>query len=682
MKFVRICGPSVFGRLACVVAIVTSVSKRLLVGRPLSSSQMGHTLLPKKFALPVFCSDPLSSNAYATEEILLVLTLGGLTFVHLAPWVALAVVFLLVVVVASYRQTCHAYPNGGGAYAVSRANLGRSASLVAASALLVDYVLTVAVSVAAGVSNIVSAVPALAPHAVAVSVGCVTLLAVMNLRGVRESGSVFAVPTYGFLLCVFAMIALGMWRTLTGDVPRAESASFGIQPDHHISGILLLVLCLRAFASGCTALTGVEAVSNGVPNFQKPKARNAAATLSIMGGLTIMMFAGITALAMIAHVHVADDPSRLTGAGDGYTQRTVIAQLGDAVFGSGSFGFYALQIFTAAILVLAANTAFNGFPILASILATDGFMPRQFARRGDRLVFSNGIVILAGFAIGLIVAFDASTTRLIQLYIVGVFVSFTLSQAGMVRHWRRLLPGTTRGAERRGMHRSLLINGLGAAVTAVVLVIVLTSKFTHGAWIVVIAMPLVFALMTGIRRHYDRVSLELAPPPGGLMLPSRVRVIVPVSKLHTPTLRALAFARASRPHSLVALTVRTSAEETDQLMNEWADREIAVPLVILDSPYRELTQPVVQYIREIHRESPRDVISVFVPEYVVGHWWEQLLHNQSALRLKARLLFMPEVMVTSVPWQLGSAEALETRRADEIWEASTPERGGVPTMGG
>ncbi len=664
-------------QLAGDVAHMTSVSKRLLVGRPLSSSHMVHTLLPKKLALPVFCSDPLSSNAYATEEILTVLSLGGLAFLHLAPWVALAVVLLLVVVIASYRQTCHAYPNGGGAYAVSRANLGRTAALVAASALLVDYVLTVAVSVAAGVSNLVSAAPALAQHSVAVAVGCVVLLAVMNLRGVKESGAVFAVPTYGFVLCVFAMLVLGLLQALVGHAPVAESSTIGLRPAVQGSGPLVLILVLRAFASGCTALTGVEAVSNGVPNFKKPKAGNAAATLAIMGTLTIVMFVGITALSMISHVHVADSPARLVNAPAGYTQRTVIAQLAGAVFGTGSVGFYAVQLFTTAILVLAANTAFNGFPILASILAADGFMPRQFARRGDRLVFSNGIVILAGLAGALIVAFDASTTRLIQLYIIGVFVSFTLSQAGMVQHWRRLLPRTPAGSQRRGMHRSLLVNGLGAATTAVVLVIVLITKLTHGAWIVVIAMPLVYAMMTGIRRHYDTVAEDLEPSPGGVTLPGRVRVVVPVSKLHTPTLRALAFARASRPHSIVAVTVRTSAEETDRLVEEWADREIPVPLVMLHSPYRELTQPVLQYIRELHRESPRDVISVYVPEYVVGHWWEHLLHNQSALRLKARLLFQPGVMVTSVPWQLGSAESLEARREAE-WSADPARPDAVP----
>ena len=650
-----------------------AIPKRLMVGRPLSSSRMGETLLPKKLALPVFCSDPLSSNAYATEEILLILSLGGLSLLHLSPWVALCVVLLLVIVVLSYRQTCHAYPNGGGAYAVSRANLGRRAALVAASALLVDYVLTVAVSVAAGVSNIVSAAPSLAPHAVAIAVAFVVGPAMMNLRGIKESGTVFAIPTYGFVLCIFLMIGLGLARTFSGHAPVAESARIGIQAEHHVSGLLLLGLLLRAFASGCTALTGVEAVSNGVPNFQKPKARNAAATLAIMGGLTIVMFVGITALALISDVHVAHDQSRLVGAPEGYTQRTVIAQIGGAVFGMDSIGFYAVQAFTAAILILAANTAFNGFPVLASILANDGFMPRQFARRGDRLVFSNGIVILSGFAIGLIWAFDASTSRLIQLYIIGVFVSFTLSQAGMVKHWRRLLPQTDTKLIRAGMYRSLLLNGLGAVTTALVLVIVLVTKFTHGAWIVVIAMPVVYAIMNGVRRHYDHVAQELAPPLGGVTAPTRIHGVVLVSKLHTPTLRALAFASATRPHSLVAVTVNTSNEETNALMDEWAQRGIPIPLKVLYSSYRELTRPVIDYINQIHLESPRTVVAVFIPEYVVGHWWEQLLHNQSALRLKARLLYQPGVMVTNVPWQLGSAEALEARLAAQVLGRSAEE---------
>jgi amino acid transporter len=326
--------------------------KRLLVGRPLHTSMMGETLLPKKLALPVFCSDPLSSNAYATEEILLMLSLGVLSLLHLAPLVAGAVVLLLVVVVLSYRQTCHAYPDGGGAYAVSRANLGRNAALVAASALLVDYVLTVAVSVAAGVANIVSALPFLAPHVVILSVGLVLLLALMNLRGTKESGKLFAIPTYGFVVCVFAMLGFGLLQMLLGHAPVAESATIGVRAQEQVSGLLLLALVLRAFASGCTALTGVEAVSNGVPNFKKPKSRNAAATLTIMGALTILMFVGITTLALVSKVHVSADPSQLVGAPQGYSQRTVIAQIAGAVFGNSSLGFYAVQAFTAAILVL------------------------------------------------------------------------------------------------------------------------------------------------------------------------------------------------------------------------------------------------------------------------------------------------------------------------------------------
>ncbi len=630
----------------------TAITKRLLVGRPLSSLRMEETLLPKWLALPVFCSDPLSSNAYATEEILLVLSLGGLALLHLSPWVALAVVALLTIVILSYRETCRAYPNGGGAYTVSRDNLGRNASLVAASALLVDYVLTVAVSVAAGVSNIVSAFPSLSPHAVLLSAGFVAILALMNLRGVKESGTYFAVPTYGFIACMFVMIAMGLWSTATGDAPRAESAGISVHSTGEFSGLLLALLLLRAFASGCTALTGVEAVSNGVPSFRKPSSRNAAATLAIMGGLTIVIFVGITALALITKVHVAADPSQLVGAPAGYAQKTVIAQVAGAVFGLDSLGFYAVQAFTAAILVMAANTAFNGFPILASILAKDGFLPRQMSRRGDRLVFSNGVVILAGLSIGLLWFFDANTTRLIQLYIIGVFASFTLSQAGMVRHWLTLRPSLTARADRRRLARSLGVNALGAVTTMLVLVIVLITKFTHGAWIVVIAMPVVFGMMTAVRRHYDRIVEELAAAPGGVPLPSRVHAVVLVSNLQMPTLRALAFARATDPSTLTAVTARTSTEETEALVTAWQEREIPVPLTVLDAPFRDLTQPVLAHIRRLHRDSPRDVVAVFIPEYVVGRWWENLLHNQSALRLKARLLFEPGVMVTNVPWQL------------------------------
>ncbi|MEP6526366.1 MAG: APC family permease [Nocardioidaceae bacterium] len=635
---------------------LTAIPKRFLVGRPLRSERLGETLLPKKLALPVFCSDPLSSNAYATEEILLMFSLGGLALLHLTPWVAGTVVLLLIVVVASYRQTCYAYPNGGGAYAVSRANLGRNAALVAASALLVDYVLTVAVSVAAGVANIVSAVPSLAPHAVLISIALVGVLMLMNLRGVKESGTVFAIPTYGFVASLFVMLGLGLVQSLTGNTPVAESASYDIVPTSQVSGLLVLGLALRAFASGCTALTGVEAVSNGVPNFKKPKSANAAGTLLIMGVLTVAMFVGITTLALASDVHVAAAGVQLTGAPADYQQRTVIAQVAGSVFGYHSLGFFAVQAFTAAILVLAANTAFNGFPILASILGEDGYLPRQFARRGDRLVFSNGVVILALLSGVLIWAFDANTTRLIQLYIIGVFVSFTLSQTGMVKHWTRNLRSGSARQSRHSMLRARLINGFGAIFTGLVLVVVLVTKFVHGAWIVVIAMPLVFWMMKRVHRHYDQVGVELTPPASGVTLPSRIHAVVLVSKLHTPTLRALSFARATRPSSLTAVTVRTNPEETDHLMAEWLAREMPMPLTVLDSPYRDVTRPVLEYIANIHRSSPRDVVCVFLPEYVVGRWWQQFLHNQTALRLKARLLYQPGVMVTNVPWQLESAE--------------------------
>ncbi len=411
-----------------------TLTKRLLVGAPLRSDRLDETLLPKRIALPVFCSDPLSSVAYATQEILLVLAIGGAALLHLAWWAAAAVVALLVVVVASYRQTCYAYPNGGGAYAVSRENLGQGAALVAASALLVDYVLTVAVSVVAGMDNVVSALPGLAPHEVAISVGAVALLVVANLGVSRSRARAFALPTYGFVASVMLLIAVGAMRGLLGHPVTAASASLPLYPAEHVAGVAVLLLLLRAFSRGCTALTGVEAISNGVPSFRLPKPRNAARTLVVMGALAITMFAGITVLALTSGVRIAADPTQL-GLPPGTEQQTVIAQLGAATFGGSSILFYLTQAFTAAVLVLAANTAFNGFPVLASILSRDGYLPRQFTRRGDRLVFSNGIVVLGLLAAGLIVAFDADTTRLIQLYIIGVFVSFTLCQLGMVRHW-------------------------------------------------------------------------------------------------------------------------------------------------------------------------------------------------------------------------------------------------------
>jgi amino acid transporter len=654
--------------VAVGLSVLRNTPKRLFLGRPMRSSQLSETLLPKKLAMPVFCSDPLSSVAYATEEILLILSLGGLAFLHLAWYVAAVIVALLAVVIASYRQTCRAYPNGGGAYTVARANLGEWAGLAAASALLVDYVLTVAVSVVAGVAAITSAFPELSRHAVSLSVGFVVLLTVINLRGVKESGKAFAVPTYGFLLGIYVMFAVAAYRMLSGEQLLAPTAGLPIYPEHSYIGLAVIFLAMRAFASGCTALTGVEAISNGVPAFQKPKAKNAADTLAIMGFFSITMFIGITVLALTLDVHVAQSPTDLGLPADTPTQ-TALAQIAQTVFGIGPL-FYYLQAATAAILILAANTAFNGFPLLASLLATDRFLPRQLHNRGDRLVYSNGIILLALFAIALIVAFKANVSSIIQLYIIGVFVSFTLSQLGMVRHWQRELTSGIPGSSRTRIRRSQAINAIGATFTAIVLIIVLITKFTHGAWIVTIAMPLLFVTMQGIRRHYRRVTVEIAPTPAGVGLPSRIHAIVPVSRLVLPTLQALAFARATHPSTLTAITVQVDEQETQALADEWRDRGIPVELKIINSPYRDITTPILDYIRDIHRDSPRDAICVFIPEYVVSHWWEHLLHNQSALRLKARLLFTPGVMVASVPYHLNSSHNLDT--SDALSSSGTP----------
>ncbi|MFC9395549.1 APC family permease [Streptomyces sp. NPDC057027] len=659
---------------------LTDVPKRILIGRALRSDKLGETLLPKRIALPVFASDPLSSVAYAPGEVLLVLSVAGLSAYHFSPWIALAVVVLMFTVVASYRQNVHAYPSGGGDYEVATTNLGPKAGLTVASALLVDYVLTVAVSISSGIENLGSAVPFIVEHKVASAVAVIVLLTLMNLRGVKESGSLFAIPTYVFVAGVFIMIAWGAYRGLVlGDTMRAPTAGFEIKAEHQgLAGFALVFLLLRAFSSGCAALTGVEAISNGVPAFRKPKSKNAATTLALMGGLAVTMFCGIIFLAMATDVRMAENPGEdllRNGVplGAGYVQDPVISQVAAAVFGDGTFLFIVLAAATALVLFLAANTAYNGFPLLGSILAQDRYLPRQLHTRGDRLAFSNGIVLLAGAAALLVVIYGADSTRLIQLYIVGVFVSFTLSQIGMVRHWNRHLAEERDTAKRRHMIRSRAINAFGAFFTGLVLVVVLATKFTHGAWVALLGMVIFYGTMTAIRRHYDSVAEEIAAAeerPDEYVRPSRVRSLVLVSKLHKPTLRALAYAKLLHANELEALTVNVDAAETKALKEEWERRGINVPLKILDSPYREITRPVIEYVKNIRRESPRDAVSVYIPEYVVGHWYEHLLHNQSALRLKGRLLFTPGVMVTSVPYQLQSSEAAKKRaRKRQEWNA-------------
>nr|WP_269329766.1 APC family permease [Kineosporia babensis] len=638
----------------------------MLVGRPVRSERLGETLLPKRIALPVFASDALSSVAYAPDEILLTLAAAGLTSYALSPWVGLAVVLVMLIVVASYRQNVHAYPSGGGDYEVATVNLGPTAGITVASALLVDYVLTVAVSISSGAQYAASALPFLRGHEALVAVGVVVLLTTINLRGVRESGTAFAVPTYVFMVAILGMSGWGFVQYFFGDLPQAESSVLELIPETQFEqglvGLGGAFLLLRAFSSGCAALTGVEAISNGVPAFKKPKSHNAATTLALLGTIAVLMLMSTIVLSRLMHVRFAEFPGEQllrdgVPVGESYVQDPVIGQIAAALFGGFPPAFYLVTFATGLILILAANTAFNGFPVLGSILARDDLLPRQLHTRGDRLAFSNGIVALAVGASLLIIAFDAQVTRLIQLYIVGVFISFTVSQTGMVRHWTRLLRTCEEPAERRRMQRSRVINAIGLSITGSVLVVVLITKFTRGAYLALIFMALLFGLMLAIRRHYRKVRAELAEEDevAGRVLPSRVHAIVLVSKLHKPTLRALAYARASRPSVLEAVTVTVDGEETRRLQEEWDRRDIPVPLRALDSPYREVTRPVLEYVRSIRRDSPRDLVVVYVPEYVVGRWWEQLLHNQSALRLKGGLHFMSGVIVASVPWQLRSS---------------------------
>jgi amino acid transporter len=648
------------------VSKLSTAARRLVLGRPFRSDRLSHTLLPKRIALPVFASDALSSVAYAPEEVFLMLSVAGLAAYSLAPWIGVAVAAVMLVVVASYRQNVHAYPSGGGDYEVVTTNLGPNSGLTVASALMVDYVLTVAVSTASAMSNIGSAVPFVADHKVLFCVSAILLVMALNLRGVRESGVAFAIPTYAFILGVGIMLGWGLFRIyVLGEPLRAESAGFVMHAERsQIAGFALVFLVARSFSSGCAALTGVEAISNGVPAFRKPKSRNAATTLLLLGTIAVSLLMGIILLAKETGVQIVDDPAtQLSGIPRDYQQKTLVTQIAHAVFGSFQIGFLLIAVVTALILVLAANTAFNGFPVLGSVLAQDSYLPRQLHTRGDRLAFSNGIVFLAVAALAAIIAFQAQVTALIQLYIVGVFISFTLSQIGMVRHWTRLLRNETDQAVRRTMMRSRVVNTIGFVATGTVLFVVLITKFLAGAWIAVVAMTLLFVVMKLIRKHYDTVTRELerqATDDHEVVLPSRNHAVVLVSKLHLPTLRALAYARATRPDALEAITVSVDDAETRELVRRWEDSDISVPLKVIASPYREITRPILDYVKRVSKESPRSVVTVFLPEYVVGHWWEHLLHNQSALRLKGRLLFMPGVMVTSVPWQLNSSERLKT----------------------
>lgn len=762
-----------------------AVLKRLLLGRSLATEEAPHQLLPKVLALPVFASDPLSSNAYATEEILIVLSAAGAASFWLVNPLSAIIATVVVIVIASYRQTIRAYPGGGGSYIVARENLGTNYGLTAGAALLIDYVLTVSVSIAAGVAAIAAAAPSFAPYRVSMSIGFVALLMLANLRGMKESGAIFAIPTYAFVLSIWSLLVVGAMKCVD-DCPRAASAD--LSPG--ITASLSLFLILRAFASGSTALTGIEAVSNGVPAFRgaRPaeRARNAMATITIMGFLTLSMFIGISLLARGTRVHpITEEIAHRFGL----HETTIVAQIAEALSGRG-FLFFAVQTTTAAILILAANTAYADFPRLSSILAKDRFMPRQFMNRGDRLVFSNGIVALSILAALLIWMFDASVTRLIQLYVVGVFTTFTLSQAGMVRRWFRL-------REKRWRVKAVM-NGVGAATTGIVLIVVASTKFAHGAWIVITAMPLVVLGFKGIHGHYVSVGRQLRAPtdrdllrtttrvvvmvarldeatlravgyaaslrpvelrgvhvdegdgdqiaeawerscPGltldrippvkgdivdavqayvralnpspdqfitvvipevlyrsgwrqfirrrtALMIkgrllfepgvvvtdipaivegeqqepiqsarairPGRVTALVMVSAVHNATLQAVAYAHSLRPTEVGAITFNVDADETSRVMQDWLNAGIDLTLEVVDSPYREMSEPLIRYVRNLRERQPGTTVAFVLPEFVVRRWWHQFLHNQSALALKGALLFEPGVVVTSVPFHL------------------------------
>ena len=611
--------------------------KRVMLGRPIATAEEMQERLSKKFALPVFASDAISSTAYATEEILLALVLAGAAAASFAFPIAIAVVVLLVFVALSYQQTVYAYPNGGGSYIVSRENLGLLPGLIAAGSLMVDYVMTVAVSVASGVAAIVSAFPGLAPYRIWICVAIIILVALANLRGVSESARFFAFPTYAFVVLCGGLVVVGVIRWIGGSLEPVQPSATATT----LQGAALLWIVLRAFSGGCSAMTGTEAISNAVPVFKKPESRNASITLGVMAAILAFLLLGVTGLTQVLHIMPEVD-------------QTVLGSLGHEVYGGGFF-YYALQIATMAILVLAANTSFAGFPRLASVLARDGLMPRQFMNRGDKLVFSNGVIGLTVAAIIVLVAFGGQVHRLIPLYAVGVFTSFTLSQSGMVVRWFRL--------RTPGWQRKAVMNGIGALMTGVVTLVVLGTKFIGGAYLVLIAVVILIGIFYVVRRHYNRVSYFLEPQnPAQLerlgqvaISKPRTTVVLFVSQVNELTARSLSLGRGLSPDDFHAVTIASDPEQVLALQRTWQEMEINVPLVVVDSPYREFVRPAVEYVKSLH-PGPEHTVTVIIPEFVVEHWWENFLHNQNALRLKGALLGVPWVVVISIPFHIGAPE--------------------------
>ncbi len=606
--------------------------QRVLLGRPLPTTEAEHERLSRPGALGAFGLDALFSVAYGPDEILYVLILAGAAGTRLDLPIALAITALLAIVVTSYRQTIFAYPKGGGSYTVARENLGTGAGLLAAAALMVDYLTTVAVSVTAGVEALVALVPALDPHRVALDVACVVALMLVNLRGVREAGALFVLPTYVFVGSLAVLLGWGLLRFATGNLHPLHAV-----PTHATESVSLF-LVLRAFAGGCTAMTGVEAIANGVPVFKEPAPRNAAGTLVTLAVMLGALFLGVAWLGYAIHAVPSD-------------QASVIAQIGQAAAGSGPayILFVVIQISSAVILILAANTSFNGFPLLAAIMARDGYLPHQFVHRGSRLAYSNGIVVIGVLALALIVLFNGSTHAIIPLFAIGVFLCFTLSQAGMVRHWL--------GAHGPGWGLKLAINGLGAVTTAIVTVVVVTIKFGEGAWLVIVIVPVLIVLFTRVHRHYQAVAREIdTMTPDTPLRPEDIKhtVLVPIAALNRPALQTLAYARSITGH-VIAVYIANGAEDAARMRATWDawDDGAQIALTIVDSPYRTIVGPLLAYIDAVDAEDPFDTLTVVLPEFVPAHWWDNLLHNQTALRIKGALLFRPGTVVTSVPYHLG-----------------------------
>ncbi len=614
---------------------MVSLAKRILIGRPIATSEEGHQRLRKRVALPIFASDAISSTAYATDEVVLVLALqagvGLAAFDKLVP-IAIVVAILLTIVVLSYRQTIHAYPSGGGAYVVSRENLGEIPSLVAGASLLTDYILTVAVSVAGGVLAIQSAFDFDSQWRVPLCLLMIAVMTVANLRGLKESGSLFAPPTYLYIAMLMLLIVVGFYRIFVQDMGPIPLENLSEEAQHLAQGTaaLSLMMLLRAFSSGAVALSGVEAVSNGVPSFRKPEARNASMTLAIMATILGVCFIGVSVLA--SHLH----PLR------GEEDPTGIALMAEAIYGGKSFLFWVTQLATFAILILAANTAYQGFPGLSSIIARDGYMPRQLANRGDKLVFSNGVIFLAVAAGVLIIVFKGNISALIPLYAFGVFTGFTLSQAGMVRHHLKYKEGRWKA--------SLAINAVGTLATATVATVVVVSKFTEGAWIPAVLIPAMVVGFRAVSKHYARVRQAVVVPDGEGYAPLRRThlVVVLVGTVHRGVIEAVRYAKSLAPERLIAVSVVTDSDEQERLSAAWTEYGMPIELHTIASPYRELTRPVLEYLDELDAESPDDVITVVIPEFVT-QWKTQWLHNQSAFALKARLLYRPNTVVTSVP---------------------------------